>query len=73
MVRQQEVGEFMRDGEAATRFAPALDEDGAFAPLRVSNEATLELVGVEVLYSENAKARAQVLDRHGHRKVRLSL
>ncbi|MGT2489122.1 hypothetical protein ACU4GA_30970 [Methylobacterium oryzae CBMB20] len=73
VLRHQEVAELMCDREAATRFAPALGEDGAFRSLRVGNEATLELVGVEVLDPEDAESCAQLLDRHGHRKVRLGL
>lgn len=61
------------DGEAATRSALALGEDGAFRLLRVGNEATLEVVGVEILDPEDAETRAQLLDRHGHRKIRLGL
>lgn len=58
VVGHQEVVEFVRNGEVATRFAPVLGEDGAFGALRVGNEAALELVGVEVLDPEDSESRA---------------
>lgn len=72
-MRHQKVVKSVDDGEAATRFAPALIEDDAFGPLRVCHDAALEPVGVDILYPNDAKPRTQRLSRHRHGKVRLGL
>ena len=46
-MRHQKVDEFVGDGEAATRFALALGQDGPFGLRRVARKAALESNGID--------------------------
>lgn len=64
MVRHQKVREYVGDGEGVARSVPALGQDDVSEPLRSGCRAALEPIGVDDLYPDDAKPRAQLLDRH---------